>query len=131
MEDWKEWQELYPEPSDKEIPSDQAWRMFADWKSSGKEIGLLFVSQLGTFRAMATLTSARNGTIQLKMPSANASFNLTDARFMYGPMQAWPRWPNPPIVEIMALHAFLPHGTWLCMAEGLKPEELSSGMLPF
>jgi hypothetical protein len=56
------------------------------------------------------------------MPSANASFNLTDARFMYGPMQAWPRWPNPPIVEITALHALLPHGTWLRMADGLKPK---------
>jgi hypothetical protein len=42
------------------------------------------------------------------MPSANASFNLTDARFMYSPMQASPRWSNPPIVEIMALHALLP-----------------------
>jgi hypothetical protein len=61
------------------------------------------------------------------MPSANASFNLTDARFMYSPMQAWPRSPNPPIVEIMALQCIVAYGTWLCTAEELKPEELSPG----
>jgi hypothetical protein len=49
---------------------------------------------------------------------------------MYGPMQTSPRWPYPPIVEVMAQHAPLLHGTWLCIAEGLKPDAILPRMLP-
>ena len=130
MEDWKEWREVSPGLHDAELPRDQAWRMISDWKTTAKEIGVVFVSQLGTLRALATVTSAVNGTIQLSTESATASFNLREATFMYGPMQTWPRWPYPPIMEVMALHALLPRGTWLCLAEGLKPDAIPPRTLP-
>ena len=130
MEDWKEWREVSPGLYDNELPRDQAWRMISDWKTNAKEIGVLFVSQFGTLRALATVTSAVNGTIQLSTDAATASFNLREATFMYRPMQTWPRWPYPPIVEVMALHALLRHGTWLCIAEGLKPNAITPRMLP-
>jgi hypothetical protein len=130
MEDWKEWRQIHPEPFGNQIPTDRAWRMFADWQTHAREIGVLFVSQSGTFLTLATLTNARNGTIQLKGEFASASFNLREAKFMYGPMHTWPRWPNPPIVEVMALHALLPRGSWLCMAQDLKPDALTPRMLP-
>jgi hypothetical protein len=130
MEDWKEWRDVSQGPYDNELPTDQAWRMISDWKTTAREIGVLFVSQLGTLRALAIVTSAADGAVQLSAEAATASFNLRGATFMYRPMQTWPRWPHPPIVEIMALHALLPHGTWLCMAEGLKPDAIPPRMLP-
>jgi len=66
----------------------------------------------------------------LKSEMASATFNLKEGTFMYGPMQTWPHWPNPPIMEVMALHVLLPRGSWLCIAEDLKPEALPSRMLP-
>jgi hypothetical protein len=65
MEDWKEWREVSPGLHDAELPRDQAWRMISDWKAKAKEIGVVFVSQLHTLRALATVKSAVNGTIQL------------------------------------------------------------------
>ena len=130
MEDWKEWREVSPGLHDAELPRDQAWQVISDWKTNAKEIGVLFVSQLHTLRALATVTSAANGTIQLATGSATASFNLREATFTYGPMQTWPRWPYPPIMEVMALHALLPRGTWLCLAEDLKPEAILPRTLP-
>jgi hypothetical protein len=76
MENWKEWWEVSPGPYDKELPRDQAWRMISDWKTSAKEIGVLFVSQDGTLRALATVTSAVKGAIQLSTEAATASFIL-------------------------------------------------------
>ena len=104
--------------------------MISDWKANAREIGVVFVSQLDTLRALATVTSAVNGTVQLSTESATATFNLREATFMYGPMQTWPRWPYPPVVEVVAFHALLPRGAWLCIAEGLKPEAISPRMLP-
>lgn len=104
--------------------------MFAEWQASTREIGVIYVSKLGTFRALARLTAARNGTVQVVTDSASASFHLQEATFLYGPMRTWPRWPNPPIMEVMALHILLPRGAWLCIAEGLKPEALPARMLP-
>jgi hypothetical protein len=130
MGDWKEWRGVSPGLYDNELPRDQAWRMIFEWRTKAKEIGVLFVSQLGTLRGLATVTSAFNGTIQLSTDAAMASFNLREATFLYGPMQTWPRWPYPPILEVMALHALLPHGTWLCIAEGLKPDAIPPPMLP-
>lgn len=121
MQDWQEWKEL----PGAEIATDQAWRLFSDWKTSRKEIGMWYVSQLSRFGAFGTLSSATNGTVRVQAEAATATFDLKEARFSYGPMQTWPRWPNPPIVEVMALQVFLPRGTWLVMAEGLKPEQIS------
>jgi hypothetical protein len=128
MRDWNEWQGLNLEPG-QPMPADRAWRLFADWKASAKEIGVLFVSQGSTLRAFATIGSVRDGAIQLRSETASATFNLMGATFLYGPMQTWPRWPNPPIVEVMALHALLPRGAWLCLAEGLRPEAIPSQLL--
>ena len=121
MPDWQEWKEIRGTP----IATDQAWRMFADWTSTHKEIGMWFVSQPNRFLAFGTLDSAKNGMIQFQAQTARATFDLTDARFTYGPMQTWPRWPNPPIIEVMALQVYLPRGAWLVMVEGLKPDAIS------
>jgi hypothetical protein len=112
------------------IPTDQAWRIFADWQATKKEIGALYVSQSGTFFTLGGLQSARNGSVHLAGEWGSGTFRLKDARFSYGPMQTWPRWPNPPIVEIIALQAVIPDGTWIVMADGLKPQSLSPMMLP-
>ena len=128
MRDWKEWTGLNPDAGG-EIPSDRAWRMFAEWMAAGKELGVLYISQGSTLRTFATIQTARNGSLQLLADSGGASFNLKEASFRYAPMQMWPRWPNPPAVEVMALHALLPRGAWLCLAEGLCPEWISPRML--
>jgi hypothetical protein len=117
-------------PQGKAIAPDQAWRLFADWQAGRKEIGIFFHSQSGSFSTLATLRSARNGTVEFGGDAGKASLRLKDAQFTYGPMMTWPRWPNPPIVEIIALQANMPNGTWIIMAEGLRPEAISSMMLP-
>jgi hypothetical protein len=107
------------------IPTDQAWRMFGDWKSSGREIGVIFYGCSGnSLYTMGFVESARNGKLLLKSDTARASFNLVRANFTYGPVQTWPRWPSPPIVEVMAVQAQLENGDWLALAEGLRPESL-------
>lgn len=113
-----------------QIPTDQAWRIFSTWQASGKEIGVLFISHGGSVATAGTVQSARNGTVRVSSESAGASFQLRDATFLYGPMQTWPRWPNPPIVEVIALQAVLPNGAWIVMAEGLRPQSISPQMLP-
>ena len=113
-----------------QIPTDQAWRIFSTWQTSGKEIGVLFISQSGSVATSGILQSARNGTVTVSSETAGAWFQLKDATFLYGPMQTWPRWPNPPIVEIVALQAVLPSGGWLVMAEGLRPQWLTPPLLP-
>jgi hypothetical protein len=112
-----------------QIPPDPAWRIFSDWQASAKEIGILFVSQSGSIATSCTLKAARNGTVILRSDSAGASFHLKGATVFYGPMQTWPRWPYPPIVEVIALQAVLPSGAWIVMAEGLRPESLSTQLL--
>lgn len=121
MQDWQEWNEIPGNP----IATDAAWRMFADWKAGKKELGLRFVSQLSRFGALVKVQSAAGGNLQLQSESVGATFDLKEARFTYGPMQAWPRWPNPPAVEVMALQVYLPRGAWLVLVEGLKPEAIS------
>jgi hypothetical protein len=112
-----------------QIPTDQAWRIFSGWQASGKEIGIFFHSQSGSFSALGTLRSARNGTIEFQAEAGMAALRLKDAQFTYGPMQTWPRWPNPPILEVIALQAYTRNGTWIIMAEGLRPESLSTQLL--
>jgi hypothetical protein len=106
--------------------------MFEDWKTAGKEIGVLFCGRGSTaaISALMTIRSARNGLVQLKGEGASASFNLKQAKFTYGPMQVFPRWPAPPPVEVMALQAYLATGDWLVLAEGAVPRELSPLTLP-
>ena len=117
------------EPEINWIPTDQAWRLFADWQASRKEIGAFCVSQSGTFFTLGILTSAKNGSVRLEGEWSSGTYRLKDARFIYGPLQTWPRWPNPPIVEIIALQAVTPNGTWIVMADGLTPRSLSPSML--
>ena len=94
------------------------------------------VSELGYQPAVQVLENAAlgfDGSIsclienapQFQAQTARATFDLTDGRFTYGPMQTWPRWPNPPIIEVMALQVYLPRGAWLVMVEGLKPDAIS------
>ena len=125
MQDWQESQETRGTP----IETDRAWRMFADWTSTRKEIGMWYVSQPSRLLGFGTLISARNGSIQFQAEAARATFDLKEARFTFGPMQTWPRWPNPPIVEVMALQVYLPRGAWLVLAEGLRPEAIPAPQL--
>lgn len=113
------------------IPIDQAWRTFDDWKNSGREIGVIFYGSSGSsLYTMCFVESARNGKLLLKSDTVRASFNLTLANFVYGPVQTWPQWPSPPIVEVIAIQAHLENGDWLALAEGLRPESLPSRALP-
>src|SRR5216683_1837466 len=65
------------------IPTDQAWRTFGDWKSSGREIGVIFYGGSGSLYTMGFVQSARNGKLQLESDTARASFNLARASFTY------------------------------------------------
>lgn len=112
------------------IASDQAWRRFDEWMAGGKQIGVWFVSKSGSVRTAGFMQSARNGRIQLRGQSAHAAFNLHEAQFTYGPFQVFPRWPMGPMIELMALQAFLTNGDWLALAEGLMPEGVSPLALP-
>jgi hypothetical protein len=122
------WQETVGTP----IAPEEAWMMFENWKAAGKEIGVLFCGRSGgtAFSAMFTIRSIRNGVLQVKSESAGASFNLKQAKFTYGPMQVFPRWPAPPPVEVQALQVYLVTGDWLVLAEGVVPRELSPLTLP-
>jgi hypothetical protein len=122
------WQEVVGE----QIPSEDAWRVLDDWKAKRKEIGVLFCGRSGTtvIAAMCTVRSARNGLLQMKGDAAGASLNLKSAKFTYGPMQVWPRWPSGPQAEVLALQAYLPTGEWLVLAEGYLPRELAPLALP-
>jgi hypothetical protein len=114
------------------MPPEDAWRMFDEWRANRKEIGLLFCGRSGTtvISALCTVRTARNGLLQLKGEGTGASLNLKQARFTYGPMQVFPRWPAPPPAEILAVQAFLATGDWLVLAEGYVPKELSPLALP-
>jgi hypothetical protein len=112
------------------IAPDHAWRRFAEWQSAGKQIGLWFVSKSGSVRTAGAVESARDGRVQLRGQSAHAAFNLREAQFTYGPFQVFPRWPMGPMVELLALQAFLANGDWLVLAEGLMPERLPPRALP-
>jgi hypothetical protein len=122
------WEEIVGNP----IAAEGAWRLFEDWRSSAKEIGVLYCARgaSASISAMLTVRSARNGVLRMKGDTAGAAFTLKEARFTYGPLQVFPRWPAPPPVEVMALQAYLVTGDWLVLAEGLVPRELSPLALP-
>lgn len=107
------------------IPADQAWRTFSQWQADGREIGAIYYASSGTsLYTIGIIESARNGRLTLKGEQVSASFQLARASFAYGPVQTWPRWPSPPIVEVMAVQAMLGNGDWLALADGLRPESL-------
>lgn len=112
------------------IEAHEAWRIFDRWKSSGLEIGMIFWGRSLNLYTIGTVTSVRNGRLELRGDLAHASFNLSGATFKYGPMKTWPRWPGPPIVEVNALRAEFENGDYLALAEGLTPDSISLPMLP-
>ena len=73
---------------------------------------------------------ARDGKLLLKSDTVRASFNLRQAKFVYGPLQTWPKWPSPPIVEVIAIRAQLENGDWLALAADLRPDSLPMRALP-
>ena len=111
---------------------EDAWRLFDSWRVNEKEVGLLFCGRSGTtvISSLCIVRAARNGLLQLKGDATGASLNLRQAKFTYGPLQVFPRWPAPPPVEIQALQAFLVTGDWLVLAEGYVPKELAPLALP-
>jgi hypothetical protein len=113
------------------IPTDRAWRTFGDWQSRGREIGVIFYGSSGSsLYTMGFVESARNGKLLLMSDTVRASFNLKQATFAHGSVQTWPKWPYPPIVEVIAIQAELANGDWLALAEGLRPESLPPRALP-
>lgn len=112
------------------IAPDQAWRTFDHWKSASLEIGLLLFGKAGIITALGTVESGRNGSLSIRGEGVGATLNLKGADFSYGPVKTWPRWPMAPIVEIIAVQAFLPNGEWLVLGEGLRPSSLPRPSLP-
>ena len=112
------------------IPAEQAWRTLNDWRSGGKEIGVWYVAKSGSVRTLGTVDKVRNGRLELGGSAMRAGFHLKDATFTHGPMQIFPRWPMVPMVEVMAIQAFLQTGDWLMPAEGMRPEALPPQSLP-
>lgn len=107
------------------IESQQAWQIFDRWKTNRKQIGLIFWGRSSNLYALGVLESAKAGRIQFIGDTTRASFNLAGATFKFGPMQTWPRWPQPPIVEVSAVRAELENGDYLALAEGLMPPALT------
>ena len=103
--------------------------MLERWKSTRQEIGVIFWGRTANLYTIATVDSTANGRVQLIGETARSSFNLRDATFKYGPMQTWPRWPSPPIVEVNALRAEFSNGDYLALAEGVTRQAITSPLL--
>jgi hypothetical protein len=110
------------------IPSDEAWRMFDQWRAASTEVGVLFMGTAGSFTTTGTVTSSRAGRLQLNSATTEVTFKLKDASFRYGPVQLFPRWPYPPPVEVIAIQAYLASGDWIVLAEGLRPKSVPSAI---
>jgi len=119
-----------PAFSGKLISAGEAWRTFDRWRASSLEIGVLLAGKMGMICALGTVESARNGSLAIRGDALGATLNLKGARFGCGPIKTWPRWPMAPIVEIIAIQAFLPNGDWFVLAEGLRPNLLPPRSLP-
>jgi hypothetical protein len=112
------------------IVATEAWRMLDDWKRAGIELGMYWAGRSGSVAAQVGVESTHAGRVVLKGESVSVTLNLKGAEFAFGPVKMFPRWPSPPMVEVMALQAIL-HGTdWLVLAEGLMPEALEPTSLP-
>src|SRR5689334_7908973 len=125
---------LYADAMDKysgtPIEAHEAWKIFDQWKNRGQDIGVIFWGRSANLYTLGTVASLKNGRLELNGDSARVSFNLTGASFKYGPMQTWPHWPSPPIVEVNALRAEFSNGDYLTLAEGLTRDSTSSPVLP-
>ena len=114
------------------IRDEEAWMLFETWRTGGKQIGTMFCGRsagtviCGTMR----VRSARNGTVTMGGDGAAASFNLKQAKFTYGPLQAFPNWPAGPPVDVQAMQVYLATGDWLVLAEGTLPQGLAPLSLP-
>jgi hypothetical protein len=104
--------------------------MLDQWKIRGQEIGRIFWGRSANLCTLGVLKTSRDGRIQFHGSTARASFNLAGATFRYGPMQTWPNWPSPPIVDVTALRVEFENGDYLALAEGLTPPPVSSPALP-
>ena len=104
--------------------------MMHRWRNHRHEIGVIFWGRSANVYTLGLIESASHGRIELTGSGARASFNLTGASFRFGPMQTWPRWPSPPIVEVNALRVEFENGDYLALAEGLAPPPISSPSLP-
>jgi len=102
----------------------EAWRLFDQWRADAQVIGILFIGRHGSLATSGTVTGARSGRLQINSDTAEASFNLKDATFLYGPVQMFPRWPYPPPVEVIAVQATFPSGDWLVLAENFRPKSV-------
>lgn len=116
------WDFDQPYFEDKMVSSEQAWHTLDEWRAGGRELGVWYVATSGSIRALGTVKSARNGRLALSGAGARADLDLKGARFTHGPFQMFPRWPAGPMVEVMAVQAFLPNGEWLVLAVGHSPE---------
>jgi hypothetical protein len=112
------------------IEMNEAWKIFDRWRNQRQEVGIIFWGRSANVYTLGFIESATNGRVQIQGNGARASFNLVGASFKYGPMQTWPRWPSPPIVEVTALRAEFENGDYLALAEGLTPPPISSPSLP-
>ena len=111
------------------MPAENAWRMFDDWRTNGKEVGMVLCGRAGTVTALGRVSSLCNGRVQIQAEGAGAWINLRDATFTFGPLQVFPRWPAGPMVEVVAVQAYLPGGDWLALAEGIVPAALAPATL--
>jgi hypothetical protein len=111
-------------PAAQALDANDAWRMFDGWRATGQVIGILFMGRHGSLTTSGTVTSARMGRLQINGDTAEASFQLKDATFLYGPVQMFPRWPYPPLVEVIAVQACFPGGDWLVLAENFRPKSV-------
>ncbi len=112
------------------LEPNEAWTIFDRWKSSGQKIGIIFWGRTANVYAMGILQNTRNGRIEFTANGTRSTFNLNGATFKYGPMQTWPKWPSPPVVEVLALRAEFEHGEYLALAEGLMPSAMPLPSLP-
>jgi hypothetical protein len=112
------------------ISSDEAWRRIRAWRATGKEIGMWYAAKSGSIRALGTVDLARNSRLEISGSTLLAGFDLRGATFTYYPVQLYPRWPMGPIVEVMAVQAFLTTGEWLMLAEGFGLTGLPGPGLP-
>ena len=106
------------------LPTDQAWRLIDGWKTAAKELGVWVAGSTASVSGVGAITAVRSGRIDLAGASWSLRLNLRDADFRYGPMTTWPRWPAPPMVDIIALQAMVGERNWVVLAEGWRPASL-------
>jgi hypothetical protein len=101
------------------IEHHEALAMLDRWRISRREIGVIFWSRSANVYTFGVVQSTSGSRLEVRADGLRASFNLTGVSFRYGPMQTWPRWPSPPVVEVTALRAEFDNGDYLALAEDL------------